>query len=533
MNHLKQQIFLFLILGFIFSCNNKNNSPVKGQNQKVKKELNKPLFTLLNKEETGIDFINYNKESKDFNYFFYEYFYNGGGVAIADFNNDGLQDIVFTANMALNKLFINKGDFKFQDIKKTANINSGQLDWCTGVSVVDINNDGFQDIFISRSGWFTGAETNKLRNLLFINNGDLTFSEKGLEYGFKDLSRSTQACFFDKDNDGDLDMYLINSPKDFTKVRQNKESGKISLVDIDYDYSDSDKFYENSNGKFRDKTKEHGFENSAFGLGVIASDINNDGWQDLYIANDYSKPDLVYINQKNGRFKNVSHKALKHMSKFSMGVDIADINNDGFQDVFTTEMLAKNNYSKKINMASMNPKLYWAYVDNGLHYQDMHNSLQLNNGNETFSEISWFSNVAETDWSWCPLFADFDNDGFKDLFITNGVKRDVFNKDFSKNRKGREVLENPKVFNSVLDILPSSKTYNYIFKNNKDLSFIDKSLEWGFKGIDMNSNGAAYADFDNDGDLDLVINNIEGQAAIYKNELNDNNYLSIGLKKGK
>ena len=526
---------IFLLFIVLISCNKKSEEKIsKTVNEpEAKSESSVPLFSLLNSTETGIDFINYNKESNDYNYFAYEYFYNGGGVAVADFNNDNLLDIVFTANMALNKLYINKGDLKFEDISNTANINSNEQDWCTGVSIVDINNDGFQDIFVLRSGWFKNNNTTKLRNLLFVNNGDLTFTEKGLEYGFNDLSRSTQACFFDKDNDGDLDMYLINNPREFTKVRASKDSGKLSLVDVNNDYSDSDKLYENVNGTFKDITKASRLENCAFGLGVMASDINNDGWQDLYIANDYSKPDQVLINLKNGKFKDQSKITLKHMSKFSMGVDIADINNDGLQDIFTAEMLAKDNYSKKVNMASMNPKLYWAYVNNDLHYQDMHNSMQLNNGNGSFSEISWLSEIAETDWSWCPLFADFDNDGFKDLFVTNGVKRDVFNKDFSKDKKGKDVLKNPKIFESVKDFLPTTQVYNYVFKNNKDLTFSDKSLEWGL-GTVMNSNGAAYGDLDNDGDLDLVISNIEAKAAIYRNNLNNSkNYISIKLLDGK
>ncbi len=530
--------YLFLLLIVVISCkkegdkskeseSNSDNTKVENKNETF---LETPLFTLLSPEETGINFINYNKENNDFNYFSYEYFYNGGGVAIADFNNDNLQDIVLVANMALNKLYLNKGNLQFQDISNTANINSGEMDWCTGVTVVDINKDGYQDIFISRSGWFKNSEANKLRNLLFINNGDLTFTESGEDYGFNDLSRTTQACFFDKDNDGDLDVYILNHPKEFTKVRMSS-SGDIILVDSNSNYTDSDKLYENKNGIFIDKTKGLKLTNSAYGLGVKASDINNDGWQDLYIANDYSKPDLLLINQKNGTFKNISKNALKHMSKFSMGVDIADYNNDGLQDIFTTEMLAKDNYYKKTNMASMNPGIYWAYVKAGYHYQDMHNSLQLNNGNETFSEISWLSNTAETDWSWCPLFADFDNDGFKDLFITNGVKREVYNKDFFKN-DGKVLNEDAKQFERLKNFIPFNVTQNNIFKNNRDLTFTDKSSEWGLQ-TPFNSNGAAYGDLDNDGDLDLVINNLDEKAAVYKNNLDEKeNFINIQLTKG-
>ena len=239
-------------------------------------EDQKQLFSQIDSKDSGINFINYNKENKDFNYYAYEYFYNGGGVATADFNNDGLLDIVFTANMASNKLYINKGDFKFEDVTEKAKIDSNTQDWCTGVTVIDINNDGFDDIFISRAGWFENNETNKLRNLLFINNGDLTFSEKGVEYGFTDLSRSTQACFFDKDNDGDLDVYIINHPKKFTTVRKSK-SGKISFIDENSTYSDSDKIFENVNGKFKDVTKKLGLANVSHSLGITSADFNNDG----------------------------------------------------------------------------------------------------------------------------------------------------------------------------------------------------------------------------------------------------------------
>ncbi|GER60594.1 hypothetical protein ULMA_27020 [Patiriisocius marinus] len=487
-----------------------------------------PLFTQVSEIDSGVSFINYNKENNDYNYYSYEYFYNGGGVATADFNNDGLLDIVFTANMALNKIYINRGNFKFEDITSTAGINSSAKDWCTGVNVIDINNDGYQDIFISRAGWFENEEANKLRNLLFINNGDLTFTEKGEDYGFKDNSRSTQACFFDKDNDGDLDVYIINHPKKFTTVRKSSD-GSMSFIDENATYSDSDKLYENNNGKFTDITKSLNLQNVSHSLGIRAADLNNDGWQDLYIANDYSKPDDILINQKNGTFKNERNSVVKHMSKFSMGVDIADINNDGLVDIFNSEMLGKDNYSKKVNMASMNPELYEGFIKANFHYQDMHNSLQLNNGNGTFSEISWMANVAETDWSWSPLFADFDNDGLKDLFVSNGYKRDVLNKDFMR-KSGKEVLKNPKIFDLVQNNIPVSKSYNYIFKNNGDLTYNDNSKKWGLKDVALNTNGAAYADLDNDGDLDLVLNNIEERAIIYKNNnIDNNNFLTLDL----
>ena len=527
---MKIHFILIISLAFSFCTDTKKQvQQTTTQSNNVETKKAEPLFSLLPSEQSGINFNNFNIENQGANYYHYEYFYNGGGVATADFNNDGLLDIVLTANMAPNRLYINKGDLKFEDITATAGINSKTADWCTGVTIVDINSDGFQDIFISRAGWFKDTDKSKLTNLLFINNGNLTFTESATKYGFTDQSRSTQACFFDKDNDGDLDVYIINHPVKHTSFNQSTITGKVAYQDKGATYSDSDKLYENRNGTFVDITKTAGLQNVAFGLGVIAADLNNDGWQDLYIANDYSKPDAVLINQKNGSFKNELFTALKHMSKFSMGLDIADINNDGLLDIFNSEMLGNDNYSKKVNMASMNPELYKGFVDAKLHYQDMHNSLQLNNGNGTFSEISWMANVAETDWSWSPLFADYDNDGNKDLFVSNGYKRDVMNKDYTSKNKDKG-LNNPKIFDILQAEIPVSKTYNYIYQNNGDLTFKDQSAVWGLKDVALNTNGSAYADLDNDGDLDLVLNNLNEKAVIYKNNSDKNNFITLEIK---
>ena len=527
-------VFFFAVLGCKDSTKKTKDEQRKLTKVETKSVKQKPMFHLLSPEETGIDFNNINNDNDFVNYYNYEYFYNGGGVAIADFNNDGLQDIYFTANMSSNMLYINSGDLKFVNITNSANINSGEQDWCTGVTIVDINNDGWQDIFVSRSGWFRNKSASKLRNLLYVNNGDLTFTERGIEYGFTDLSSTTQACFFDADNDGDLDVYLINHPiifKDFKTYKHKKGDFKDGAFDKNKnkEFIYSDKFYLNVNGKYLDKTNVKGFVNAGHGLGVVSSDFNNDGWQDLYVANDYTEPDYIYINQKNGTFKNEMLTAFKHMSKFSMGVDVADINNDGLQDIFNAEMLAKDNFSKKTNMKAMNPDLYWAFVDNGDHYQDMHNSSQLNNGNGTFSEIAWLSNIAETDWSWNPVFADFDNDGYKDLFVSNGYKRDVMSKDSSKKIGDIMRNEGDKKFSEFEHLIPSKKVSNVIYRNNKDLSFTEKTDDWSIR-YDVNSNGAAYADLDNDGDLDLIINNINHPALIFRNEnVEANNFIDFKL----
>ena len=532
-NCLKNIIFFVLIV--FVSCGEGEKKAENATTKTVKKDtqsqpvaiVNKPLFTQLSHEETGIYFINRNSETDEFNYYTYEYYYNGGGVAVGDFNNDGFEDIYMTTNMASDRLYLNIGNLKFQDITDHSKINLNLADWSTGVTVVDINNDGWLDIFVSRSGWFKGEKAGLLRNLLFVNNGDLTFTERGIEYGFTDLSPTTQSCFFDADNDGDLDVYQVNHITDWY-IKTGVKNGKLLKGKLREGTDFSDRYYENVNGKYIDKTKSSGLNNSTHGLGVIASDFDNDGWQDLYIANDYEEPDYMLMNQKNGKFKNKINSALKHISKFSMGVDVADINNDGHQDIFNAEMLAKDNFSKKTNMAGMDPDNYWLFVNNGYHYQDMHNSLQLNNGNGTFSEIAWMANVAETDWSWCPLFADFNNDGYKDLFVANGYKRDVLSKDFNKKVDKQILAKGEKQLSAIEHLIPSRKISNFIFQNNGDLTFDDKTNDWGLN-VGVNTNGAAYADFDNDGDLDLIVNNLNDPAILFRNNQTENNFIKFKL----
>ncbi|MFT4668523.1 MAG: hypothetical protein ACI9HJ_000087, partial [Ulvibacter sp.] len=428
-------------------------------------DLSFKLFTKISPSQSAVTFKNSIKESNAINYFSYEYIYNGGGVAIGDINNDGLPDLFFTANMSFNRLYLNKGNLQFEDISASSGIRT-QGDWCTGVTMADVNGDGFLDIYVSRSGWFENP--NQRRNNLFINNGDLTFTEQAGQYGIDDAGHTTQSVFFDMDQDNDLDLYVGNHPVVFTEsleegLRKRKESPPFS----------SDQIYRNDGGHFVNISKEAGISNYAHSLGLIASDFDKDGLVDIFVSNDYNAPNFYYHNNGNGTFTDIGPKMLKHMAKFSMGVDAGDFNNDGLLDIFTTEMMAEDNQRQKTNMASMSTEDFWTFVDNDYGYQFMHNCLQLNNGNSPFSEIAYLSGVATTDWSWSPLIADFNNDGFKDLFVSNGYKRDVLDKDF-KNKMKEVINVGTKTFSEIKPYIPTTQVPNYIFRNNHDLTFDKK-----------------------------------------------------------
>lgn len=504
----------------ICSC---QSSPQQDE-PKNRKEI--PLFTLISPEYSKVNFVNIIEEDSKRNVFTYEYFYNGGGVAILDVNNDKLPDLFFTGNMVEDRLFLNKGNFVFEDITAYAGVGGGN-GWSTGVTIVDINNDGFDDIYVSRSGGYSMPEMRK--NHLYINNKDNRFIEKSEPYGLNDMGYSTQAVFFDYDNDNDLDMYLVNHPIDFTRPNgiENREPTDLKYC--------SDKLYQNDgNNRFTDVSKAAGLQNDAFGLGVCVSDVNNDGYLDIYVSNDYIEPDYLYLNNGDGTFTESIKAATKHISNYGMGVDIADFNNDGYTDIMVLDMVAEDYKRSKTLMGAMNTEGFWNSVAAGNHYQYMRNTLQLNNANGTFSEMAQLAGVSNTDWSWGPLFADFDNDGYKDLFITNGYKRDVSNKDFEVYTKEAAQAKGGQVSFNVMEILqkiPSEKLTNYVFSNNRDLTFTNKSTRWGIATKSF-SNGAAYADLDLDGDLDLVINNINDYAFLYENNSNTrqgNNYLSIEL----
>ena len=493
----------------------------------------KPPFVKLESSKTNITFNNKLHETHTYNYFTYPYMYLGGGVAVGDINNDGLEDLYFTGNMVPNKLYLNKGAMKFEDISMSAGVE-GDERWFSGVTMIDINQDGYLDIYCA-----VGGKNEPNENVLYINNGNNTFSEKAKEYGIADNGYSMHSTFFDYDKDGDLDLYVANYPP--TSFTAPVDYYKYMLSN--HSERDSDHLYRNDNGKFVDVTQSAGVSNFGLSLGVVASDLNNDGYPDLYISNDFNAPDFLYINQKDGTFSNVIRPALQQTSFFGMGVDAADFNNDGWVDLFQLDMNAADNFRSKANMSSMNPEVFYQSVALGLHHQYMQNSLQLNQGNlegeiPSFSNIARWGDVSSTDWSWGALMADFDNDGWKDIFITNGIRRDVNNKDFyNEHRAFFDKMENDPIYKNkeedvkllnYLEKIPSEKLSNYLFHNLQEKGFENKSEAWGL-GEKSFSNGVAYSDLDNDGDLDLIINNLEDRASIYENNTSVNNYITLSL----
>ena len=494
------------------------------------------LFVRMDSDHTNIRFENVIPENELTNSFIYEYVYNGGGVAVGDIDNDGLDDVYLTSNLGSNQLYLNKGDFVFKNITKQSN-TSGNGGWSTGTNMIDINNDGLLDIYVCKSGPYDRNEL--LANELFINqgldeNGIPTFKEAAGDYGLDSPSNSIQSAFLDFDRDGDLDMYLMN---------HNPQTFSFGSTE---DYSPlGDKFYINNNGIYEDITREVGiYSNSiSYGLGVGVGDLNQDNWPDIYISNDYDEPDYMYINQRDGTFKEVIKTAANHVSNFSMGNDIADFNNDGFADILTLDMVSEDNYGMKTSMASMNPEKFDKNVKGGKHYQYMYNTFLKHStyvdslGVPFYSDIAQITGVSNTDWSWAPLMADFDNDGLKDIFITNGIKRDFRNKDFYASmqefrKTNLDALTNPKKINSLIERTPKRPHRNYFYKNNGDLNFSNESRNWVENAKKSYSNGAAYADLDNDGDLDLIINNVDEKATVLKNNSNstNNNYVQLTFK---
>ena len=503
------------------------------------------LFEKLDASKTGIEFNNEINETDSLNVLDVSNIYNGGGVGIGDFNGDGLADIYFTGNKVSNKLYVNKGALKFEDITNTAGVN-GEGKWSRGVSVVDINNDGKSDIYISTT---LNVDTNMRKNILYINqgndaNGIPHFKNMAAEYGLADTTFSTMANFFDYDNDGDLDMFLVvNEIKD--PHVPNVYHPKSQLPEL---YSSSKLFQNNwdtilKHPVFMDVTAKAGLIKEGYGHSVVVTDINKDGWKDIYVTNDYLPNDYLYINNHDGTFTDQLNDYFKHSSVNSMGADVADINNDGLMDFITLDMNPRDNYRKKM---MLNPNSYQTFQNNdlyGYNYQYVRNTLQINQGPRVkqkdtigapiFSEVAYMSGIAETDWSWTPLLADIDNDGNRDLFVTNGFPKDITDHDF--------IMYRNKSFSFVtkgemLKQIPEVKIHNYIFQNKGGLSFEDKSIEWGIETPTF-SNGAVYADLDNDGDLDLVINNINDKASVYENKQrqlqpNTSHFIQFSLQGG-
>ncbi|MGI9545030.1 MAG: VCBS repeat-containing protein [Cyclobacteriaceae bacterium] len=488
------------------------------------------LFESLDPTLTGIDFINEIRNIDSLSVLEFEFIYNGAGVAVGDFNNDELLDIYFTGNMTSNRLYLNKGDWQFEDITEKAGLLT--TGWSNGVSLVDINQDGNLDIYVSRGGP-RGTMAEDRANLLFINNGNLSFTESASAFGLDNTEYNVQSAFFDYDLDGDLDVYLLsNALVDYNRntSRPIDRTGKAPSVDK--------LFRNNGDLSFTEVSHEAGILIEGFGLGVEICDINEDQWPDIYISNDFLTNDLLYINQKDGSFQNEAGIYFKHQTYNGMGNDVADFNNDGLLDIVVLDMLPEDNRRRKLTMMGNNYDEHQNNIRNGYQPQYVRNTLQLNNGNGTFSEIGQLAGIDATDWSWSALFADYDNDGYKDLFITNGYRQDVTNLDFIVY--GQHVLAmgeaeaNREQRLQALKELPGAKLSNYVFRNQGDLTFNNTTDNWGLSQPSY-SNGAVYADIDNDGDLDLVISNIDGVASLYENqtaqdEESEANYLQVRLK---
>lgn len=487
------------------------------------KTASNPIFAKLEAPRTNIDFTNTLTENDSLNYFTYAYIYMGGGVSAGDINNDGLTDLFFTGNMVPNKLYLNKGNLEFEDISDSAGI-TGDSRWYTGTTMADVNNDGFLDIYCSVGGKFGAKE-----NQLFINNGDNTFSEQAEAYGIADPANSVQASFFDYDLDGDLDLYVANYPP----TRFNAPNFYYRMKQMNASVLETDKLFKNENGHFVDVTDEAGLTTFGLSLSVTVSDLNKDGWPDLYISNDFSSPDYLFYNNQDGTFTEAVKQSTKNTSFYGMGVDIADFNNDALPDILQVDMTSQVNRRAKANMASMNPQLFWSTVNAGFHYQYMQNSLQMNNGTlrdsvADFSNVSRLAGVSSTDWSWGPLFADLDNDGWKDIFISNGTRREINNRDYFLEIEKNGVHQDSTLEKTLQ--IPSEKIDNYVFKNNRDLTFAKMNQDWGIehKGF---SNGCVYVDLDNDGDLEIVTNNIDDKAGVFENKCAENSHhISLSFK---
>jgi hypothetical protein len=532
-SNLLKLVCLGLLFSLFYSCDTNEDS-----NNSIEKSES-TLFTLLPPEKTGISFINKVQNSKEFNIFKYRNFYNGGGVAIGDINNDGLADVFLTGNMEPNKLFLNKGELEFEDISESAGI-SGNKPWSTGVVMADINNDGLLDIYVSNAG---NMEGNNHDNDLYINNGDTTFTEKAHEYNLAKTGFSTHASFFDYDKDGDLDAYILNNSNIPVSSLGYAEQREVRAQDWEgvpkIFRGVGDMLLRNDNGKFVDVSEDAGIYGSliGFGLGVMVVDINNDLYPDIYVSNDFYERDYLYINNQNGTFSEEIQKWTNHLSLSAMGVDMADINNDGLTDIFITDMLPEPDQRVKSVMEFEGYNIFKLKQSKDFHQQYIQNTLQLNNGNGSFSEIAYYSGVEATDWSWSGLLFDMDNDGLKDIYVTNGINHDLTDLDFV-DFFANEIIQKMALtgrkesIDSIINKMPVTPLPNYAYRNNGDITFSNYNKQWGFE-IPSRSNGSAYGDLDNDGDLDLVVNNVNMEAFVYRNNSEaqtSNNFIRLKFK---
>ncbi|MFN7539827.1 MAG: FG-GAP repeat domain-containing protein, partial [Bacteroidota bacterium] len=489
-------------------------------------------------DNTAIQFQNNIQETKEFNVFKYRNFYNGGGVATGDINNDGLADVFFTANQGSNQLYLNKGNLQFEDISAKAGF-SNKPQWSTGVVFVDINNDGWLDIYVCNAGNMMEPELRK--NQLFINNHNLTFTDSAAAFGLDDNGYTTHASFFDYDLDGDLDCFIVNNspiPVNTLNYANTRQIPASQANVADFLKGGGDHLYRNDNGKFTEVTHQSGIYGSiiSFGLGVTVGDVNNDGWPDIYVSNDFFEKDYLYINQRNGTFKDELEERIQHVSLSSMGADIQDINNDGHPDIFTTDMLPGDDYRLKTNTSFEGYDVFQLKQQQGFYNQFTQNSLQVNDGTGYFLETGFYSGVAASDWSWGALILDGDNDGLSDILVCNGIYRDVTDQDFIDffaNDVVRQMVVTGKKeeVSTVINKMPSVPVANKFFRNTGNLHFTDQGNDWGLDKPGF-SNGAAYADLDNDGDLELVISNENQPAQVYRNttsEKKNAHYISFLL----